>query len=198
MLRFRPMGQTLSAGRFGELLESAIDQGQAASVAGASSTIRLQSFLAKLLAGGEREPPRPQYTDPHAFTLYNSMLRDRGRASYPESDEASSQASEPAGKEAFVPQGAQQETSPWSRPRAPRALTGQQRSALAFFNAQGESTLDASFTQGDIKRAFRRLAKALHPDMAAGKGETVWRRRHRDFVRLLDAYRILRAAVEDA
>lgn len=60
--------------------------------------------------------------------------------------------------------------APRPRPRVagtPHLLTERQKSAVQWFADRGER-LEADFTAPELKKAFRRLALRVHPDVAGG------------------------------
>lgn len=74
------------------------------------------------------------------------------------------------------------------RPR----LNPRQRQALAFLRACG-ARLDEAFTEGQLKRAFRRLALRLHPDRHPAAPASERMRLASEFATVSDAYECLRS-----
>jgi hypothetical protein len=72
----------------------------------------------------------------------------------------------------------------------PRALTEFQKQALECFHRHGEM-LDESAGITEIKKAFRRLAKRLHPDKISGLSPETKKSKAHEFHQLHLAYRHL-------
>ena len=91
------------------------------------------------------------------------------------------------------PESRRRETPP-PRPRKPRRrLTPAQKRSLGFFQQMGEGSLHADLSHAELKAAYRRLARRLHPDMAAhGTGA---RAGQRAFIELREHYAVLTALV---
>jgi hypothetical protein len=83
--------------------------------------------------------------------------------------------------------------SPPPRRRARRILTPRQQAALDFLASQG-AALPADFSEHELRRAFRTLARRLHPDGHPGCSEFESARLARQFAMLHDAYQSLRPA----
>jgi len=78
--------------------------------------------------------------------------------------------------------------------KASRTLTAGQQQAWSNLVAMG-ATLPADFTNADLKRAFKHLARVYHPDRHPGCSEFERARLARQFAMLHDAYRQLLTAV---
>ncbi|MBA4394815.1 MAG: hypothetical protein C0407_14790 [Desulfobacca sp.] len=76
------------------------------------------------------------------------------------------------------------------RPIPPRALTEIQKQALECFNRHGEM-LDEYAGITEIKKAFRRLAKRLHPDKASDLSPETQKMKAYEFHQIHLAYRHL-------
>lgn len=72
----------------------------------------------------------------------------------------------------------------------PRVLTEIQKQALEVFRSHGE-LLDGYAENAEIKKAFRRLAKRLHPDGAFKGDPEMLKKKAYEFDRLHRAYRSL-------
>ena len=90
---------------------------------------------------------------------------------------------------------------PSVRPACParlrRILTPSQRRALEDLASHG-ATLAADFTDGELRSAFRALARQYHPDRHPESGAVEQARLSRTFASLTDAYRQLITASTDA
>jgi hypothetical protein len=87
------------------------------------------------------------------------------------------------GQIAKPPQDLRPRKSPYPRPPArpvqPHILNDLQTKALSFFTHWGE-VLTPAFSKGELKSAFRRLAKKLHPDLSQRSGS--------EFIELKEAF----------
>lgn len=72
-----------------------------------------------------------------------------------------------------------------------RTLTASQARALECLRSLGVPGLDASFTETELKSAFRSLARTLHPDRHLEASEHERQYLSRCFARACDAYREL-------
>jgi hypothetical protein len=84
---------------------------------------------------------------------------------------------------------------PGARFRPARCLTPSQQAAFDALRSLGAATLASDFTDAELKRAFRELARTFHPDRHPGTTETERARLARAFASLCDAYRTLTTAV---
>jgi hypothetical protein len=80
-------------------------------------------------------------------------------------------------------------------PRPARALTAPERQALETLREAGAVDLHAGFTPAELKAAFRRLARSLHPDRHPGADATRLAAYAVRFARVRDAYLVLRTLV---
>ena len=69
-------------------------------------------------------------------------------------------------------------------------LTEPQQQALADLIALG-ARLDAAFTEGELRSAFRSLARRFHPDRHPGGTSADQTHHARQFARVADSYRCL-------
>lgn len=83
-------------------------------------------------------------------------------------------------------------TAPSPRPpRPPRVMTAAQRDAARRFTELG-ADLPADFTDEELRRAFRALARRWHPDRHPGASPAEHARLARTFAAVMTAYRCLR------
>jgi len=76
-------------------------------------------------------------------------------------------------------------------PRPRRRLTNEQRVAMRFFRQRGEIWLGDDATADEVKRAYRALARRLHPDAAhpgAGASAFIQLRHHYDVLAAMTAH----------
>lgn len=75
------------------------------------------------------------------------------------------------------------------RPR--RALSARHRAALDMLRSAGAVDLADDFLIGELRGAFRRLARTAHPDMHPAASEEERRRLGAQFCEIQEAYRVL-------
>jgi hypothetical protein len=78
-----------------------------------------------------------------------------------------------------------------SAPRTARVLSPTEADALQLLAGHGAMPLMPSFTVEELKRTFRRAARAVHPDTHAGASEAERRRCAEAFVAVRQAYVLL-------
>ena len=79
-------------------------------------------------------------------------------------------------------------------PRAARSLTPSQHAALDRLRALGATDLGSDFTPGELRRAYRILARTYHPDRFQGLTPEAQARLSASFAEVAEAYRLLQAA----
>jgi hypothetical protein len=78
-----------------------------------------------------------------------------------------------------------------SAPRTARVLSPTEADALQLLAGHGARPLMTSFTVEELKRTFRRAARAVHPDTHTGASEAERRRCAEAFVAVRQAYVLL-------
>jgi hypothetical protein len=78
--------------------------------------------------------------------------------------------------------------------RRSRTLSATQRAALQCLRDLGADALDESYSDAEIKGAYRRLAQRFHPDRHPGADESERARLAHAFSRVTTAYRLLNVA----
>jgi len=84
---------------------------------------------------------------------------------------------------------------PGAQSRPARRLTPEQQHALDMLRRLGADSLTDRFTNGELKSAFRVLARRFHPDRHPGSSDAERARLARSFAATCDAYRTLAPSV---